>query len=35
MEEGFLKIDVSGDTFSWQYIDFKWSLTAPQKNAEE
>ncbi|MDD4258074.1 MAG: metallophosphoesterase [Bacteroidales bacterium] len=29
MEEGFLKIDVSGDTFSWQYIDFKWSLTAP------
>ena len=35
MEEGFLKIDVSGDTFRCQYIDFKWSLTAPQKNAEE
>jgi 3',5'-cyclic AMP phosphodiesterase CpdA len=30
MEEGFLKIDVSGETFSWQYIDFKWSLTAPK-----
>ncbi|MBN1767405.1 MAG: metallophosphoesterase [Prolixibacteraceae bacterium] len=24
MEEGFLKIDVSGDNFTWQYIDFGW-----------
>jgi 3',5'-cyclic-AMP phosphodiesterase len=24
MEEGFLKIDVSGETFSWEYIDYAW-----------
>ena len=24
MEEGFLKIDVSGEDFSWNYIDFGW-----------
>ena len=24
LEEGFLKIDVSGDAFSWEYIDFGW-----------
>ena len=24
MEEGFLKIDVSGDDFSWKYVDFGW-----------
>jgi len=24
MEEGFLKIDVSGDDFTWKYIDFGW-----------
>ncbi len=26
MEEGFLKIDVSGDGFSWEYIDFGWEV---------
>jgi len=24
LEEGFLKIDVSGEDFSWEYIDFGW-----------
>ncbi|WP_167618356.1 metallophosphoesterase family protein [Maribellus sediminis] len=24
MEEGFVKIDVSGDQFSWKYVDFGW-----------
>lgn len=24
MEEGFLKIDVSGENFTWRYVDFKW-----------
>lgn len=24
MEEGFLKIDVSGDEFDWEYVDFGW-----------
>ncbi len=24
MEEGFLKVDVSGDNFTWDYIDFGW-----------
>ncbi|MFV0590750.1 MAG: metallophosphoesterase family protein [Draconibacterium sp.] len=25
MEEGFLKIDISGDDFKWRYIDFGWN----------
>ena len=24
MEEGFVKVDVSGDNFTWKYIDFGW-----------
>ncbi len=24
MEEGFLKIDVAGEEFDWQYVDFGW-----------
>jgi 3',5'-cyclic AMP phosphodiesterase CpdA len=24
MEEGFLKIDVSGEDFQWEYVDFGW-----------
>jgi 3',5'-cyclic AMP phosphodiesterase CpdA len=24
MEEGFLKIDVSGEDFTWEYVDFGW-----------
>ncbi|WP_167609269.1 metallophosphoesterase family protein [Maribellus sediminis] len=24
MEEGFVKIDVSGDQFSWEYVDYGW-----------
>ncbi|WP_319481094.1 metallophosphoesterase [uncultured Draconibacterium sp.] len=26
MEEGFLKIDVSGENFSWQYVDYGWDV---------
>ncbi|MCE4564912.1 metallophosphoesterase [Maribellus sp. CM-23] len=26
MEEGFLKIDVSGDDFQWKYVDFGWNI---------
>lgn len=26
MEEGFLKIDVTGEDFEWQYIDFGWEV---------
>ena len=26
MEEGFLKLDVSGDSFDWKYIDFGWEV---------
>jgi len=26
MEEGFLKIDVSGDDFDWEYVDFGWEV---------
>jgi 3',5'-cyclic AMP phosphodiesterase CpdA len=25
MEEGFLKIDVSGNDFTWEYVDFGWT----------
>lgn len=24
MQEGFVKVDVSGDNFSWKYVDFGW-----------
>ncbi len=27
MEEGFLKIDVSGEQFSWKYIDYAWEAS--------
>ena len=27
LEEGFLKIDVSGEDFSWKYIDYGWDAT--------
>ncbi|WP_082063598.1 metallophosphoesterase family protein [Draconibacterium sediminis] len=26
MEEGFLKIDVKGENFSWEYIDYGWDV---------
>lgn len=26
MEEGFLKIDVSGDDFKWKYVDYGWNV---------
>lgn len=26
MEEGFLKIDVAGENFTWKYIDFGWEV---------
>ncbi len=26
MEEGFLKLDVTGDNFKWRYIDFGWDV---------
>lgn len=26
MEEGFLKIDVDGENFTWKYIDFGWEV---------
>lgn len=28
MEEGFLKIDVSGEDFSWKYVDFGWDAAS-------
>lgn len=28
MEEGFLKIDVSGEDFSWEYVDFGWDAAS-------
>ena len=30
MEEGFLKIDVSGEDFSWEYVDFGWDAVSAQ-----
>ena len=27
MEEGFLRIKVRGDEFSWEYVDFGWEPT--------
>ena len=26
MEEGFVKVDVTGDDFDWQYVDFGWEV---------
>jgi len=26
MQEGFVKIDVSGDDFTWKYVDFGWEV---------
>ena len=34
MEEGFLKVDVSGEDFTWEYIDFGWEVD-PEVAAEE
>ncbi len=28
MEEGFIKIDISGEEFEWEYIDFGWEVAA-------
>jgi 3',5'-cyclic AMP phosphodiesterase CpdA len=28
MEEGFVKVDVKGDDFEWEYIDFGWEVVA-------
>ncbi len=30
MEEGFVKVDVSGEDFEWEYIDFGWDVQ-PEK----
>lgn len=27
MEEGFIKIDISGEEFEWEYVDFGWEVT--------
>ncbi len=32
LEEGFLKIDISGDKFSWKYIDYGWDVGAAKEN---
>ncbi len=34
MEEGFIKIDISGEEFEWEYIDFEWEV-APEVAAEK
>ncbi len=34
MEEGFVKIDISGEEFDWEYIDFGWEVE-PELEAEE
>lgn len=26
MEEGFLKVDISGEDFNWEYVDFGWQV---------
>lgn len=26
MEEGFVKVDVNGDDFTWKYVDFGWEI---------
>lgn len=26
MEEGFVKVDISGDDFTWKYVDFGWEV---------
>lgn len=28
MEEGFVKVDVSGEDFDWKYVDFGWDVQA-------
>jgi len=28
MEEGFVKVDVKGDDFEWEYVDFGWEVVA-------
>ena len=30
MEEGFLKIEVKGEEFKWEYIDFAWEVEAEE-----
>ncbi|WP_421919600.1 metallophosphoesterase family protein [Marinifilum sp.] len=32
MQEGFLKIDVSGENFTWEYIDYAWDAKAPNQS---
>jgi len=32
LEEGFLKIDVKGDSFEWEYIDYGWEV--PEETGE-
>lgn len=31
MEEGFLKVNVSGEDFNWEYIDFGWEVEKTQE----
>ena len=31
MEEGFLKVNVSGEDFNWEYIDFGWDVEKTQE----
>lgn len=33
MEEGFLKIDVSGEDFEWEYVDFGWEVAPETENS--
>ena len=30
IEEGFVKIDVSGEDFKWEYVDFGWEVTTDE-----
>ncbi|WP_346854273.1 metallophosphoesterase [uncultured Draconibacterium sp.] len=31
MEEGFLKVNISGDDFSWEYVDFGWEAAKEEE----
>jgi hypothetical protein len=30
VEEGFLMVDVHGDDFSWEYVDYGWEVAAAE-----
>lgn len=31
-EEGYLKVDISGDSFSWEYVDYGWEALGDRSN---